>query len=329
MSSNIVICDDSSFARQQIARALSGFNVKMTLMPNGYDALDAIREGDGELLFLDLNMPEIDGYDVLKIIRDEDLEVMVVVVSGDIQPEAAERVKNLGALAFIKKPINPEEITGILAQYGLVFEVGESVETEDVPLDIWDSYKEITNVAAGRAADLLARLLDCFVEMPIPIVNMMEMSELKMTLLDIGNDDSVVGVCQGFIGSGIAGEGLVMFSKSSIKDLADLMNYTNELNKTAETELIMDVACIVLGSTLKGMAEQLDINFSLGHPIVLGRHLMVDELLKRDVTQWSKTLAMELSVNIENRDIHCDVLMLFTEDSIESLNDRVTLITSD
>ena len=326
MLSNIVICDDSSFARNQIAKALTSFNVKMTLMSSGHDALDVIRDGEGDLLFLDLNMPEIDGYEVLKIIRDEDLEVMVVVVSGDIQPEATARVKSLGALAFIQKPINPEEITGILAQYGIVFEAGESEALEDVAVDIWDSYKEITNIAVGRAADLLARVLDCFVVMPIPNINMMEMSELKMTLVDIGNDNSVTGVCQGFIGSGISGEGLVIFNKSSINDIADLMKYTSFLDEIDETELIMDLSCIVLGSTLKGIAEQLDLNFSLGHPLVLGHHLLVDDLLKRDVSKWNQSLAMELSVNVENKDIHCDILLLFTEDSIEALNDRVSLV---
>ena len=48
--------------------------------------------------------------------------------------------------------------------------------------DMRDCYQEIANVAMGRAGDLLARLLNVFVELPIPNVNFIEVSELRMAL---------------------------------------------------------------------------------------------------------------------------------------------------
>jgi CheY-like chemotaxis protein len=107
-------------ARKQVARSLpADWDVDITFATNGVECLQAIREGKGEVTFLDLTMPEMDGYGVLEHVFKEGLNAMVVVISGDIQPEAHERVKNLGAIEFIKKPINKEKLIEVLNVYGL------------------------------------------------------------------------------------------------------------------------------------------------------------------------------------------------------------------
>jgi len=117
----VLICDDSSFARKQMKRALpEGRDVEVTFAGNGLEGLDAIRAGKGEVVFLDLTMPELDGYGVLEQIRKEDLPAMVIVVSGDIQPDAQDRVQKLGAMAFIKKPIDQAKAAEVLTQFGIL-----------------------------------------------------------------------------------------------------------------------------------------------------------------------------------------------------------------
>jgi two-component system chemotaxis response regulator CheY len=121
MALPVLICDDSSFAQKQIKRALpDGWDIELTFAANGIEGVEAIRQGKGDIVFLDLTMPEMDGYGVLEIIRKEDLPAMVIVVSGDIQPDAQERVKKLGAMAFIKKPIDKAKMTDILTEFGIL-----------------------------------------------------------------------------------------------------------------------------------------------------------------------------------------------------------------
>jgi two-component system chemotaxis response regulator CheY len=121
MATPILICDDSSFARKQMARALpTDWDVEITFAENGEVGLEAIRAGKGEVVFLDLTMPVLDGFGVLEAIKSNDLNAMVIVVSGDIQPEAQARVKQLGAMEFIKKPTNKEKITEVLTQFGIL-----------------------------------------------------------------------------------------------------------------------------------------------------------------------------------------------------------------
>jgi len=121
MALPIVICDDSSFARKQMNRALpEDWDVDVTFATHGQEALEAIKDGKGEIMFLDLTMPVLDGYGTLEAIKANDLPSMVIVVSGDIQPEAYERVKKLGALDFIKKPVDRDKVTQVLTQYGVL-----------------------------------------------------------------------------------------------------------------------------------------------------------------------------------------------------------------
>lgn len=78
---------------------------------------------------------------------------------------------------------------------------------------------EVANVSIGQAADALARHFDVFVELPLPNINILEVSELHMALRDLADNVQVSGVCQGFSGEGIAGEALVLLSDSSVADL--------------------------------------------------------------------------------------------------------------
>ncbi len=340
MTTPVLICDDSSVARKQMARALpQDWDIEVSFAANGQEALDAIKEGKGDIMFLDLNMPVMDGYETLENIKKMDLPTMVIVVSGDIQPEAHQRVKKLGAIEFIKKPTSPEALSELLEQFGLYRPAasttggdgGEArpslvIKGESGAIEYRDCIQEISNVAMGRAADLLARLLKVFVKLPIPNVNVLEVSELEMALSLTEQEDTYSAVCQGFIGSGISGEALLIFSDSSFGDMANLLQYKGEVDRTVELELLMEVASILVGACTNGIADQLDINFSQGHPVVLGQHVKVSELIRANASRWKKTLAIEITYEIENYNISCDLLMLFTEDSLDNLYKRLSYL---
>ncbi len=121
MAIPLLICDDSNMARKQVKKSLpDGWDVDITYATNGVEGMDAIRNGQAEMMFLDLTMPEMDGYEVLDHVKAEGLKSVIIVISADIQPEARERVMAAGALDFIKKPINKEKLVGVLQKYGLL-----------------------------------------------------------------------------------------------------------------------------------------------------------------------------------------------------------------
>jgi len=121
MATPLLICDDSNMARKQVARSLpEAWDVDITFATNGLEGIEAIRDGKGEMVFLDLTMPGMDGYGVLEAVKAQRLKCMVIVISGDIQPEARDRVKSLGAIDFIKKPVDKEKLHAVLQNFGLL-----------------------------------------------------------------------------------------------------------------------------------------------------------------------------------------------------------------
>lgn len=337
MTTRVLICDDSSLARKQMARALpKNWNAEVTFAFDGRNALEKLRAGAGELLFLDLNMPEMDGYEVLDAIRKEDLPVLTIVVSGDIQPEARARVRKLGAIEFIKKPTDTDLVLKLLQDYGFLrpedlvedHEQSASADTTNTtsisaPISLNDYLQEIANVAMGRSSDLLARLLRVFVKQPIPRVEMIARSELSMAISAAQADSNYSAVCQGFTGAGIAGEALLLFADASFNDMAELLHYEDMDTESIQVEVLMDMSSILFGAFLKGIGDQLDLKLGLGHPTVLGQHRQIGDLLEHHSTRHEKLLCIEISYELEDREISCDMLVLLTEDSVPFLEQRL------
>ncbi len=96
------------------------WDVEVSLAQSGVEALEAIEQGKGEVVFLDLTMPELDGYGVLKTLKERGIDPLVFVISADIQPEAKQRVRKLGAAEFISKPVDPERLRELLTRFGLL-----------------------------------------------------------------------------------------------------------------------------------------------------------------------------------------------------------------
>jgi chemotaxis protein CheY-P-specific phosphatase CheC len=336
MTTPVLICDDSGFARRQMERSIpDGWDVEISHAENGLQALEMIRAGKADVMFLDLNMPVMDGYQTMQAIRDEDLPTMVIVVSGDVQPEARKRMMGMGAIDFIRKPIDNAKLIEILNQYGLYS--GEAIAShraEMVPHlqmesrdESLDAYREMANVAMGQAGESLATMLDEFINLPIPNVNLITNNELHMAITDIQRNEQVSAVSKGFIGSGINGEALVIFNESNFTNMVKLLKYDKAAGSEAlELEALMDVSNILIGACLNALSEQLHVTFSHNHPIILGRHCDLDDILKSNIKKQDKILAIEIAYSIKSQNINFDLLLLFPNQSIDLILDKLVQI---
>jgi chemotaxis protein CheC len=192
-----------------------------------------------------------------------------------------------------------------------------------------DCLQEITNVAMGRAGDRLARLLDVFVVLSIPHVSILNPTDIAMALQSLNRENSgavVHGVCQGFIGGGIAGEAMLIFNGTDFDDLARLLKYERVADEQAQYELLMDTANVLNGACLKGLAEQLDTHFSFGPPMLLGQHCNIADLLQNNNMKWKQALVVEINYTIENHQINCDLLLVVAEHSISGLIEKLNYL---
>lgn len=342
MTLPVLICDDSALARKQMARALpSNWDIELSFASNGEEALNAIRDGKAHLLFLDLNMPVMNGYEVLDHIRREDLSTMVLVVSGDVQAEAYGRVMAKGALDFIRKPVTSVQIEDILTRFG-IFDRREkptlSLLSDRIELPdpgFLEALREVINVAMGQAGSHLSVLLGSFIHLPVPEVFVCAYQDIG-NYLDYAHDEQKAaavfsGVSHGFSGNGVAGEGILLLHDKDITQLRALLqrDLPAQLNNEDSTVagILSDLSELLVGSCLKGISQQLDLEFNHSYPAMLGTHQELATLL--DCTdQTESVLAVSISYHLSDPDIHCYLILLFTEDSMPGLQSRVELLSS-
>ncbi|TPE49801.1 response regulator [Maribrevibacterium harenarium] len=339
MSKRVLICDDSGIARKQLARTLpKSWDAHVDYATNGQEAVDFIAANGVDLLFLDLNMPVLDGYQTLEALKSMANAPQVIVVSGDIQPQALERVRLLGAIDFLKKPVDSGVLQQALERHHLLGIQDDSLEKLIVaqPVEGIEKFtlsqvlQEVSNISMGRAASVLADMLNVFIKLPVPKVNILEVSELQMALSYSGVGSSrCSAVSQGYVGAGIAFEALLVFSDSSFPDMAKLLNVTDKIDRDLETELLMDVSSVLVGPYMAALGEQLNVDFSHSHPVLLGQHVQISDLINVKRAQWKRTLAVEIAYEVENYKISCDLMLLFTEDSLPVLEKLLSYLVEE
>lgn len=114
-----MIVDDSNAMRTVIRKiiTLSGFRMDRCFEAmNGREALDVLAENWVDVIISDINMPELNGLEMLDRLRQDDLlkEIPVIIVSTESSEERIESVLKKGARRFVRKPFLPEEIRAIL-----------------------------------------------------------------------------------------------------------------------------------------------------------------------------------------------------------------------
>lgn len=104
----ILIVDDDASVRQTLTRIFHSADCDVTSAGSGSEALRLLRESSYDLVFLDLRMPEYDGLQILKEIRDgyPKLPVILLTAFGSLQ-SALEAIR-LGATDYLLKPVDPD-----------------------------------------------------------------------------------------------------------------------------------------------------------------------------------------------------------------------------
>ncbi|BCR05553.1 hypothetical protein DESUT3_26220 [Desulfuromonas versatilis] len=109
----ILVVDDSKFFRELILDVLQPLGARLLTAADGVEALEIIRRDRPELVLLDLNLPRMDGYQLIREVRaDASLQaIRLMAMSGVYRKEAdVARVELAGANDFINKSFKPEQL---------------------------------------------------------------------------------------------------------------------------------------------------------------------------------------------------------------------------
>lgn len=106
---NILIVDDSSIIRNYLQKAI-GDKYDTTLVDGGAKAIEVIPTSKIDLILLDLMMPGIDGFGVLDYIKNNGINIPVIIISGDTTKETIDRAFTYNVLDMIEKPFSDKVI---------------------------------------------------------------------------------------------------------------------------------------------------------------------------------------------------------------------------
>jgi EAL domain-containing protein (putative c-di-GMP-specific phosphodiesterase class I) len=112
----VLLTDDDALIRGALARRLGGLGYDVTTAADGREALELLAKTPFEVIVSDIAMPELDGIQLLRAVRQQDAEIPVVLITGAPDVSSAMQAIKLGALLYLTKPVDLEELKTVVAR---------------------------------------------------------------------------------------------------------------------------------------------------------------------------------------------------------------------
>lgn len=115
----ILVAEDNDFVRMQIVRYLIDANYDVAEAIDGSEAVNLVKANDIELAVVDVRMEPVDGFEFIRALRGLDMQIPVILVTGDNSPDILEKCSEWGVGSVLIKPVQKER---------LVMAVGRSLD---------------------------------------------------------------------------------------------------------------------------------------------------------------------------------------------------------
>ncbi|GJL54239.1 MAG: hypothetical protein NPIRA02_13710 [Nitrospirales bacterium] len=110
MAERVLVVDDDPGVREALAEYLETLEYSVAIAENGVDALNKYQQDDVEIILADLIMPDMDGMELLKRIREVNDDIIFLMITGHPSISTAVGSISLGADDYITKPFHLEEV---------------------------------------------------------------------------------------------------------------------------------------------------------------------------------------------------------------------------
>lgn len=115
----IVIADDESTIRNGLKNLIESYDLDLqvvAMVEDGQEAIEAIEEYRPEIILMDINMPFVNGLEVIERARQIDKESKIIIISGYDQFEYAQKALELGVFIYLLKPIDYRSFKSIMVK---------------------------------------------------------------------------------------------------------------------------------------------------------------------------------------------------------------------
>ena len=116
ISKKILVVDDEPAIRELLSSFLEIMDYEVESALNGKDAIEIIEKNNFSIIISDVKMPDINGIDLLKKVKEFNKKIEVILITGFPNNEDREQALKLGAYAYIPKPFKLQIIANILEE---------------------------------------------------------------------------------------------------------------------------------------------------------------------------------------------------------------------
>ena len=121
MGQNILYIEDNPDNMMLVQRALEARGYKLLKAVNGLDGISVAEEGDVDLILLDINLPDIDGYEVAQRLRKSNKPklayIPIIAITANALKGDAQKALDAGCDVYMSKPINIRELWARVEAY--------------------------------------------------------------------------------------------------------------------------------------------------------------------------------------------------------------------
>lgn len=164
-SVHILLVEDNRVNQIVANNFLTKWGIDVTIANNGVEALEKVKEKSFQLILMDLQMPEMDGYEATQKIRAMDdiyfKTLPIIALTASAMTEIHDKIMESGMNDFISKPFQPEGLQSKIGKY--VFQDESITEKEFIPSNL-DIYSEGDPEFKRELADLLIKNVDALTD---------------------------------------------------------------------------------------------------------------------------------------------------------------------
>jgi two-component system aerobic respiration control sensor histidine kinase ArcB len=170
--SNILVVEDQAMAAMVVKRILLSLECEVDVAPDGEKAILLTQNNHYDLIFMDIGLPEIDGYETTRRIRlfelNKDLHTPIIALTAHVDEESRQRCLEVGMNAVISKPLAKEKAIDILNAFiprreqgakGMLpaFDKEGLLKIEGKPIDV-----EVVSQLLDSKTELIGKMLEMF-----------------------------------------------------------------------------------------------------------------------------------------------------------------------
>jgi len=153
----MLVVDDDEALRERLARAFRERGFEVTTASRGAEALARAREETPEYAVVDLRMPDQSGLEVLRRMRALDPSTRILVLTGYGSIATAVEATRLGAVGYLPKPADADEILAAFAGHG-GGAAGAPIETPSLARTEWEHIQRVLADCGGNVSEAARRL---------------------------------------------------------------------------------------------------------------------------------------------------------------------------